>query len=221
MTRRIDGSACIKVIDFGIATHLGGRDEPGMVLGSPGYMAPEQLMGSEHIGVQADIWALGLILCELATGLMPFEPNDRLWWLAGRQPPRPMSLLRPGLPSALDGVLARCLNPDLSARYASVEDFSEALADAAPDSCPPSAERISRITNLVRESQRAVALAEGSFLDSTGPKPIISGARSAPEATGECRPLDRSAASPRDPVLNVHEGSQTVREGQPGNRYEE
>jgi serine/threonine protein kinase len=208
LTRRIDGSACIKVIDFGIATHLGRRDEPGMVLGSPGYMAPEQLMGSEHIGVQADIWALGLILCELATGQMPFEPTDRLWWLAGRQPPRPMSVLRPGLPIALDGVLGRCLNPEPSARYASVEEFSEALADAAPDSCPQSAARISRITSLVRESQRPVAPAQGSFLGSTGPKPTICGARSAQEATEQCRRFDGSTASLRDAALTMREGSQ-------------
>ena len=221
LTRRIDGSALIKVIDFGIATHFGRRDEPGMVIGSPGYMAPEQLMGSEHIGVQADIWALGLILCELATGRMPFESTDRLWWLAGRQPPRPMSLLAPGLPIALDAVLARCLYPDPSARYASVAEFSEALADADPDSSPQSAERISRITNLVRESQRPVTLAQGSFVGSTGPTSTISGARSAQEGTGECRPLDGSAASPGDAALTVREGSQTVRQGQPGNQYEE
>jgi hypothetical protein len=103
-------------------------------------------------------------------------------------------------------VLAGCLNPDPNARYASVEEFSEALASAAPDSCPESAERISRITNLVRHSQRPAALAQGSFPASTGPKPTDSGSFSALDACEKCRHFDESTRAPRDDGLTVREG---------------
>lgn len=126
-------------------------------------MAPEQLLNPGRIGVQADIWALGLIPCELATGRLPFETWKPLWWLAQPRPPLRIFALRPGLTAGLDIVLERCLSPDPSARYRSVEEFSEALAATAPDDCPRSTERISKITNAVLESQRPVALAQNHY----------------------------------------------------------
>src|SRR5213076_2081530 len=81
LTTRLDGSPCVKVLDFGIskAMHQLDATQPdfGMtrtqsVLGSPQYMAPEQMRSSRRVDGRTDIWAVGTILHELLTGESPF-----------------------------------------------------------------------------------------------------------------------------------------------------
>ncbi|MEI9949592.1 MAG: serine/threonine-protein kinase [Pseudomonadota bacterium] len=79
VTRRVDGSACIKVLDFGISKlTVPGAPDMGMtrtsaVMGSPLYMSPEQMSSSRNVDMRSDIWALGVILYEILTGRVPFE----------------------------------------------------------------------------------------------------------------------------------------------------
>jgi tRNA A-37 threonylcarbamoyl transferase component Bud32 len=111
-----------KVVDFGIAHHLGRASGPRM--GTPAYMAPEQIDG-DVVAPSVDIWALGVVLFEALTGQVPFEATaDSAPQL--RQPaPRP-STRAPCSPE-LDALIVACLDRDPARRPPSMLDVAEAL----------------------------------------------------------------------------------------------
>jgi hypothetical protein len=136
----------VKVADFGLARHLAGGaglTRGGAVLGTPGYMAPEQAGGnSRDAGPAADVYALGAILYECLTGRPPFKGAtalDTLWQVRSR-PPRPPRKLRPEVPPALEAVCLCCLEKVPEARYpdadALADDLDRVLA-ALPAEPPP------------------------------------------------------------------------------------
>ena len=79
LTRRADGSACVKVLDFGISktTASAGINvsmtQTQAVMGSPRYMSPEQMRSSRAVDARTDVWAIGIILYELLSGEPPFS----------------------------------------------------------------------------------------------------------------------------------------------------
>jgi serine/threonine-protein kinase len=88
MVTEVDGRPRLRIIDFGIAMalerggHLDvGRDESEIV-GTPGYMSPEQMEGSSDIDTRSDIYSLGVVLYELLVGVPPFDPGKRIGWAA-------------------------------------------------------------------------------------------------------------------------------------------
>jgi serine/threonine protein kinase len=153
LTYRLDGSPCVKVLDFGISKLLfpteDGRDLTlsNAVLGSPSYMSPEQIRSARTVDPSTDVWSLGVVLYQLVTGRLPFQaPNatDLITAVLKEAPAAP-SASRRGLPLALDGVVLRCLEKDPRARYASVAALSAALLPfAAPSSLGSSAAASSR-----------------------------------------------------------------------------
>ena len=154
VTRRVDGSACIKVLDFGISklTVPGSGSELGMtktsaIMGSPLYMSPEQMSSSRNVDMRTDIWALGVILYEILTGRVPFEAETmpQLCGMILQDPPRPIHELRPDLPQAVQQVVLRCLEKNRDLRYRNVAELAYALAPFGQPAAQRSAERISRV----------------------------------------------------------------------------
>ena len=103
LARRTDGSVRVKLLDFGIskvAAVPGGAPDGGMtstqaLMGSPLYMAPEQMRSSKNVDARADIWSMGVILYEMLGGRSPFEA-DTLPEVCARimaEPPAPLTRL--------------------------------------------------------------------------------------------------------------------------------
>ena len=129
----------IKVVDFGIARHItpptATRTEltmPGSLLGTPGYMAPEQLRG-QPIDARADVFAFGVMAYELATGTHPLGGSDAAA-VVERLVAEDHPLSRPLDPPGLDRIIRTCMRGDPSARYASGTELLAALKSltAAP-----------------------------------------------------------------------------------------
>ncbi len=133
----------LKILDFGLAKRAvelrssTGRviDDPeetitgeGTVIGSPGYMAPEQVL-SEEIDGRTDIFAIGVLIHELLTRGSPFLRDSPVLTMIGTctQAPAAPSEARPDVPPELDALVARCLEKSREDRYASCEALLEAL----------------------------------------------------------------------------------------------
>ena len=156
LTRRPDGGACIKVIDFGLSKLTDPRmkgaraklTRPTDVMGSPHYMAPEQMRATCNTDARADLWALGAVLHELLTAQTPFG-GDSLPELCAHvltQPPPPLSSLREDVPPAVEGAVLRCLEKDPEARFANMAELARALA---PYGSADARESCTRIENVL------------------------------------------------------------------------
>jgi serine/threonine-protein kinase len=156
LTRRRDGSPCIKVLDFGLSK-VGVNVEPRrkgasmtgtrQMLGSPLYMPPEQMLASRDVDVRSDIWSIGAILFELITNSPPFV-GDNLPELQGRVlsgTPQKLRALRPDAPAALEAIIEKCLQKERGNRFANVADLAAALVPFGPMRCRISAVRIAKM----------------------------------------------------------------------------
>ena len=125
----LDKAGNVLLTDFGLAKSLGasGMTETGALLGTPFYMSPEQVRG-EPADHRSDIYSLGIILYEMATGKVPFSTGTAYQIMVQRlqRAPHPVSELNPDFPPYLRKILERCMATDLVARYQSV---AEVLAD--------------------------------------------------------------------------------------------
>ncbi|WP_170319774.1 serine/threonine-protein kinase [Polyangium spumosum] len=137
LIRRPNGSPCVKVLDFGVARQTGVEEvaltATGVMLGSPMYMAPEQIARSKSVDARSDIWAMGVVLYELLTARGPFQGQTVLELVAAilqEEPPRP-SELRPDLPAALEAVILRCLRKRSEERFQSMGELAAALDEAS------------------------------------------------------------------------------------------
>jgi eukaryotic-like serine/threonine-protein kinase len=120
----IDDNGSVRISDFGIAVMRDQRG-PNTGVGTPGYMAPEQLTSGGSVSERTDIYALGLVLYELLVGRHSFDP--------ARPPsdlPRPSTIVG-GVPSALERVVMQALSADPRQRPASAREMAAALAVTA------------------------------------------------------------------------------------------
>ncbi len=111
------------VADFGLAIHDSQRwENAGELSGTLAYMAPEQVRGEAHrLDGRTDIWALGIILYELATGHRPFGGKNRreLADEIQHRSPKPLSMVNEQLPEDLEAIVRKCLEKPLNNRYSS------------------------------------------------------------------------------------------------------
>jgi len=127
----LDGTP--KISDFGLAKFLvddKGLSLSGVILGTPSYMAPEQVSGNgQTIGPGTDVYALGALLYEMLTGAAPFRgftPMETLCQVMEAELVPP-SRLRHGVPEDLETICLKCLDRDPARRYSSAEDLAEDL----------------------------------------------------------------------------------------------
>jgi len=126
----------VKVLDFGVARREGRTQltQTGAMVGTPGYMAPEQARTGGQIDARADVFALGCVLFECLTGVTPFEGDDTAAVLAKilfGAPPR-VSELWPAVPRGLDALIVQMLSKERSLRPSNGDDRSAALAALGP-----------------------------------------------------------------------------------------
>ncbi len=134
VARRPDGRVSVKLVDLGFAraASLADPAADGMIVGTPGHLSPEQVRGSGHVGPASDQFSLGIVLYELVTGARPFDARERFALLAAIalvDPPPPHGLV-PGVPAAVDAIVARALAKDPAARFASTRALADAIAAA-------------------------------------------------------------------------------------------
>jgi eukaryotic-like serine/threonine-protein kinase len=128
------GGWTCKITDFGLAQPTDGDmnlTQTGFLVGTPGYMAPEQAGGRRAlVGPATDTYALGVVLYQLLTGQLPFEGDstlDVLRAVACDEPPRPRRL-QPRLPRDLEAITLHCLEKEPARRYPSALALAEDLA---------------------------------------------------------------------------------------------
>ncbi len=128
----IDGQGNARITDFGLAGLAAGVPAGEAGLGTPAYMAPEQLAGRE-VSVQSDLYALGLVLYELFTGRRAFRANSaaELVRLQESSPATPSSLVE-GLDPAVERAVMRCLERDPAERPRSALAVAAALPGGDP-----------------------------------------------------------------------------------------
>ncbi len=125
-------SGAVKITDFGIARMRSSnvQTQTGMMMGSPKYMSPEQVIGkrADH---RSDIFSLGAILYEMLTGAAPFtgeSVNAVMYQIVNFVPPAP-SAINPAAPAALDSVLGRMLAKALEDRFQSAAEIARSLRE--------------------------------------------------------------------------------------------
>ncbi len=166
LIRKRDGTTAIKIIDFGIskiAVSEGGPEmtQASVMMGSPLYMAPEQMASARDADARSDIFSLGAILYHLLTGKPPFHGSSAVdvFEKITMGPPSPRDL-RADLPEGIELVTARCLRKDRAQRYPDVAELAAALAPFGPAHAQlyaESAARILRAAALTAEETSPVA----------------------------------------------------------------
>ena len=123
----------VKVMDFGIARVLGTEHytQGGYMMGTPAYMAPEQVLGGEIDG-RADLYAVGVVLYRLLSGQLPFSADTAIAMVQKQvnEPPTPITQFQPDLPLWCARVLNRALAKSPGDRFQTADEFRTALLSA-------------------------------------------------------------------------------------------
>jgi serine/threonine-protein kinase len=137
LCRGEEGARRVKLLDFGVAKTFGERQQvgitdPGTAVGTPEYMAPEQVLGRD-LDDRTDVYSLGLVLYDMLTDTVPFQ-SDRygeVLVMQVKELPEPVSLRRKKgkpVPPRLEALVMRCLEKDPSQRFQSMRELRSALA---------------------------------------------------------------------------------------------
>lgn len=198
VSRRLNGTPLVKVLDFGIAKAVGAAAVGQMaltdsqaVMGSPLYMAPEHMRSARAADVRSDIWSLGVMLYELLGGQLPFdgETVTEVCIRVVNEPPVSLLSLRPGLEQTLVGIVMRCLEKDPAARWQNVAQLAAALEPYSRSALQGAVLRPWRSFEDTMDSHRAAPA------DETGPSTAVT----MPTGEDVARAL-RAAPAPNAPL---------------------
>jgi hypothetical protein len=218
---RVGKKTTPKLLDFGISQLADTSDASritttGVALGTPAYMAPEQVMAQKDLDARVDVWALGVILYEMVAGKLPFQKGDTpgaLYVQICTADPAPLGELGTDVPESYERIVARCMRRERGERYASARELREDLAafragrSLRPTTRPlPPATFPSQRMELpaVREDEETIALAaRPSTKQPTGSiaTPVASGVASVRLASARSHHDDEPAARAFDVVL--------------------
>jgi serine/threonine protein kinase len=129
----LDPTNRIKIIDFGLArtAHMEGMTATGLIMGTPEYMAPEQVSGKK-IDERADIYSLGIILYEIFTGRVPFtgESAIAVGFMQLKEEPTPPTKINPGISTEIEKIICKALEKDPIHRYRTITELKRDLEAA-------------------------------------------------------------------------------------------
>ena len=204
------GAYHAKVVDFGIAKvmdaagGMGSKTRTGVLLGTPGYMSPEQIKNSKGVDPRSDLWSVGIILYEMLTGQSPFPAENEFTRLTAvlTTEMQPIEQVAPHL-AAWGPFIRRALAKDPAARFQSAEEMAQALGALTRGASvlPPSA----------REYSPSIPMSvSGPPTIPTGPPRTASMPPSAAHG-----PSTMPSGRPPSPVVTAHSGAPP----QPGALY--
>jgi serine/threonine-protein kinase len=130
----INDEGLLKIVDFGVAAARSSGDtqltKTGYVIGSPKYMAPEQILGKK-VDEKADIYSVGVILYEMLTGVPPYTKGDHMSVMYQHVQGKAQTVreLNPKIPVGLEAVVSKAMEVDRSKRFTSMDDFRRALEE--------------------------------------------------------------------------------------------
>lgn len=168
LARSEEGELLVKLLDFGIARLVTPTARAltlhGVVVGSPGYMSPEHVLG-EMLDTRADVWALAVVAFEALTGVLPFggESIDGTMNRIRAFEARSLRSILPEASTALEAVFTRAFAPNIAERFQSADELSHALSRASGFTSPHAEADIEVPTAIPTRRRRwtRVALAAG------------------------------------------------------------
>jgi serine/threonine-protein kinase len=202
------GDGPVKITDFGIARMRAAADEltqTGMMLGSPKYMSPEQVIGkrADH---RSDIFSLGVILYEMLAGGAPFNGENvtaLMYQIVNFVPPAP-SVVNPAVPELLNFIVAKMLAKPLEERYQNAQDLAQDLRNCERQiSTPTAITQPLRPLNLASGPQpelavtHAQAVVMAQTLNRTRQEDTAPSEPSTPPARGLAHSFDSAEATQR------------------------
>ncbi len=186
------GSRSLKVIDFGIAKagdDVAGDDAltaTGTALGSPRYMAPEQVRNAKRVDGRADVWSLAVTLYELLSGKAPFEGTSAAALCAAivADPPVPLRARVASAPVALERAISAALEKDPERRVPDVGSFVRSLRAWAPEDVTALIERVGSAGDATRAEPVSARAVGGDTLDELAESSDVVGSSGGPSAEG-------------------------------------
>jgi len=128
----VNDDGLLKIVDFGVAAAAASGDtqltKTGYVIGSPKYMAPEQILGKK-VDETADVYSVGVIMYEMVTGVPPYSRGDHMsvMYQHVQGKAKQCQEINPGIPDEYAGIIAKAMSVDKTKRYQSMDELTEAL----------------------------------------------------------------------------------------------